>query len=73
MLLAGIFFVAITLTGIRALIVNSIPHALKCGIAAGIGLFITLIGLDTGGLVVWPLQERWFASATAGWAGDSDC
>ena len=51
-LLAGLFFVAITLTGIRAQIVNSIPHALKCGIAAGIGLFITLIGLEYGGLVV---------------------
>jgi AGZA family xanthine/uracil permease-like MFS transporter len=51
-LLAGIFFVAITLTGIRARIVNSIPASLKCGIAAGIGLFITLIGLEYGGLVV---------------------
>jgi AGZA family xanthine/uracil permease-like MFS transporter len=51
-LLAGIFFVAITLTGIRAQIVNSIPQSLKCGIAAGIGLFITLIGLEYGGLVV---------------------
>lgn len=51
-LLAGIFFIAITLTGLRARIVNSIPNALKCSIAAGIGLFITLIGLEYGGLVV---------------------
>ena len=51
-LLAGIFFIAITLTGIRAKIVNSIPDSLKRGIAAGIGLFITLIGLEYGGLVV---------------------
>jgi adenine/guanine/hypoxanthine permease len=51
-LLAGIFFIAITLTGIRAQIVNSIPDSLKRGIAAGIGLFITLIGLEYGGLVV---------------------
>lgn len=51
-LLAGIFFVAITLTGLRAKIVNSIPHSLQCAIAAGIGLFITLIGLEYGGLVV---------------------
>ena len=50
--LAGIFFIAITLTGIRAKIVNSIPDSLKRGIAAGIGLFITLIGLEYGGLVV---------------------
>jgi adenine/guanine/hypoxanthine permease len=51
-LLAGIFFIAITLTGIRAKIVNSIPDSLKRGIAAGIGLFITLIGLEYGGFVV---------------------
>ncbi len=51
-LLAGIFFIAITLTGLRAQIVNSIPHSLQCSIAAGIGLFITLIGLEYGGLVV---------------------
>jgi AGZA family xanthine/uracil permease-like MFS transporter len=51
-LLAGIFFIAITLTGIRARIVNSIPDSLKRGIAAGIGLFITLIGLEYGGFVV---------------------
>jgi len=51
-LLAGIFFVAITLTGLRGRIVNSIPNSLKCSIAAGIGLFITFIGLEYGGLVV---------------------
>jgi AGZA family xanthine/uracil permease-like MFS transporter len=51
-LLAGIFFIAITLTGLRARIVNSIPQSLKCSIAAGIGLFITFIGLQYGGLVV---------------------
>ena len=51
-LLAGIFFILLTLSGIRSQIVNSIPHSLKCGIAAGIGLFITLIGLEYGNLVV---------------------
>ena len=50
-LLAGLFFVAITLTGLRARIVNSIPDSLKCSIAAGIGLFITFIGLQYGGIV----------------------
>jgi AGZA family xanthine/uracil permease-like MFS transporter len=51
-LLAGIFFVLLTLSGIRTQVVNSIPNSLKCGIAAGIGLFITLIGAEYGGLVV---------------------
>ena len=51
-LMAGLFFVALTLSGIRAQIINSIPASLKCGIAAGIGLFVTLIGLEYGNLVV---------------------
>jgi len=50
-LLAGLFFVAITLTGLRARIVSAIPKSLQCSIAAGIGLFITFIGLQYGGLV----------------------
>ncbi len=50
--LAGVFFVILTLTGLRARIVNSIPRSLKCGIAAGIGLFVTFIGLEYGGWVV---------------------
>jgi len=50
-LLAGVFFVAITLTGLRGRIVDAIPNSLKCSIAAGIGLFITFIGLQYGGLV----------------------
>jgi AGZA family xanthine/uracil permease-like MFS transporter len=50
--LAGIFFIAIALSGLRAQIVDSIPNSLKCSIAAGIGLFITFIGLEYAGLVV---------------------
>lgn len=50
-MLAGVFFIAITLTGLRAKMVNSIPDSLKRGIAAGIGLFITLIGLEYSGLI----------------------
>ena len=51
-LLAGIFFILLTLSGIRSKIINSIPNSLKISIAAGIGLFITLIGLEYGNLVV---------------------
>lgn len=51
-LVAGIFFILLTLSGIRSKIIDSIPNSLKCGIAAGIGLFITLIGLEYGNLVV---------------------
>jgi AGZA family xanthine/uracil permease-like MFS transporter len=51
-LVAGIFFILLTLSGIRSKIIDSIPHSLKCGIAAGIGLYITFIGLEYGNLVV---------------------
>ena len=51
-LVAGLFFIALTLSGLRSKIIDSIPNALKTGIAAGIGLFITLIGLEYGNLVV---------------------
>jgi adenine/guanine/hypoxanthine permease len=51
-LLAGALFMFLTLSGIRTKIVNSIPASLQCGIAAGIGLFITLIGLEYANLVV---------------------
>ena len=40
-LLAGVFFVLLTLSGILTKLVDSIPASLKTGIAAGIGLFIT--------------------------------
>jgi AGZA family xanthine/uracil permease-like MFS transporter len=49
---AGLAFIALTLSGIRSKIIDSIPGPLKCGIAAGIGLFITLIGLEYGNLIV---------------------
>jgi AGZA family xanthine/uracil permease-like MFS transporter len=50
--LAGVVFILLTLSGIRSKIIDSIPKSLKIGIAAGIGLFITLIGLEYGNLVV---------------------
>jgi AGZA family xanthine/uracil permease-like MFS transporter len=51
-LVAGVFFILLTVSGLRSKIIDSIPHSLKVGIAAGIGLFITLIGLEYAGLVV---------------------
>jgi len=42
----------LSLFGFREKIVNAIPNALKSAIAAGIGLMITLIGLEWGALVV---------------------
>lgn len=50
--LAGLIFLVLTLFNIRELIVNNIPKVLKEAIPVGIGLFITLIGLKSAGLVV---------------------
>ena len=50
--LEGIAFLLLTLTNVRELIVNKIPQSLKGAIPVGIGLFITLIGLKSAGIVV---------------------
>lgn len=51
-LIAGILFLIISLTPIRAWLINSIPKSLKLGIGAGIGLFLCIIGLEIMGVVV---------------------
>ncbi|MCL1088388.1 NCS2 family permease [Shewanella profunda] len=50
--LSGICFLILSLVRIREWIVNSIPVSLRLGIAAGIGLFLALIGLKSAGIVV---------------------
>ena len=49
---SGCLFVLLTVTGARRWLVDGIPQALRCGIAAGIGLFLAFIGLQKSGLVV---------------------
>jgi AGZA family xanthine/uracil permease-like MFS transporter len=51
-LVAGVLFLIISLTPIRAWLINSIPRSLKLGIGAGIGLFLAIIGLEIMGVVV---------------------
>ncbi|QSX29125.1 NCS2 family permease [Shewanella cyperi] len=50
--MSGICFLILSLVRIREWIVNSIPMSLRLGIAAGIGLFLALIGLKSAGIVV---------------------
>lgn len=50
--LSGLFFLALTLVGLRQRIVEAIPTSLIAAIGVGIGLFITFIGLKDLGLVV---------------------
>ena len=46
----GIIIVILAATGLRTMIFNAVPPALKTAITVGIGLFITFIGLVDGGL-----------------------
>jgi adenine/guanine/hypoxanthine permease len=50
--LSGIIFLALTASGIRQMILRSIPHELYAAVASGIGLFIAFIGFRNAGLVV---------------------
>lgn len=50
--ISGILFITITITSIREKIVDCLPENIKIAITAGIGLFIALIGLKSGGIVV---------------------
>ncbi len=50
--LSGIAFLILTFLGIRQLIVEAIPAELYAAVAAGIGLFIAVIGLRNAGIIV---------------------
>jgi AGZA family xanthine/uracil permease-like MFS transporter len=50
--ISGILFILITVTSIREKIVEALPQNLKLAISGGIGLFIALIGLKSGGIIV---------------------
>jgi AGZA family xanthine/uracil permease-like MFS transporter len=47
----GVIIMLLVVTGLREMIMNAIPLALKHGITMGIGLFIALIGFYKSGFV----------------------
>src|SRR5881296_1311745 len=51
-LMEGVVITVLVLTGLREMILEAIPLALKRSIGVGIGLFILLIGLVNAGVVV---------------------
>jgi AGZA family xanthine/uracil permease-like MFS transporter len=50
--LSGVLFLILSLIGLREMIFNAISPSLKCGIAAGIGLFIAFIGLQNANVII---------------------
>lgn len=51
-LVDGILFILLTVTGLRKLIFDAIPKTVKQAIPAGIGLFIAFLGFQDSGLVI---------------------
>lgn len=51
-LFSGLIFIVLSLSGIRETIINAIPSELKYAVGAGIGLFITFIGLQNSKIIV---------------------
>jgi AGZA family xanthine/uracil permease-like MFS transporter len=50
--LSGVAFLLLTLLGVRQLIIAAIPFELYAAVAAGVGLFIALIGFRNSGIIV---------------------
>ncbi|MFD1849616.1 NCS2 family permease [Oceanobacillus bengalensis] len=51
-MVSGLIFIVLSLSGLREKIINAIPANLKLAVGAGIGLFIAFIGLINSGIVV---------------------
>jgi AGZA family xanthine/uracil permease-like MFS transporter len=49
---SGILFLLISATPLREIVAHAIPKSIRMAAAGGIGLFLTLIGLKSAGLVV---------------------
>jgi AGZA family xanthine/uracil permease-like MFS transporter len=50
--ISGSIFLILSIVGVWSKLVEAVPDSLKYGIAVGIGLLISLVGLEYGGLVV---------------------
>ncbi|HUV06157.1 MAG TPA: NCS2 family permease, partial [Spirochaetia bacterium] len=50
--ISGIIFIILSITNVRTVIVKAIPSSLRYAVAAGIGIFLALIGLSGAGFIV---------------------
>ena len=51
-LIEGVVFILLTVTGLRKKIFDALPDAVRVAIPSGIGLFIALLGFQNAGIVV---------------------
>ncbi len=49
---AGVLFILISVTPVRIAIANAIPRNIRTAAAAGIGIFLTFIGMKNAGIIV---------------------
>lgn len=49
--ISGCLFLIVSITRIREVIVNGIPHSIRSAITAGIGLFLAIIALKNAGII----------------------
>ncbi|MDP4006313.1 NCS2 family permease [Methylobacterium sp. NEAU K] len=49
--MSGLCFLIVTLTGLRAVIVDGIPRSMRIALTVGIGLFLAIIALKNAGVV----------------------
>ncbi|MED0676767.1 NCS2 family permease [Aneurinibacillus thermoaerophilus] len=49
--ISGIIFFILTITKVRQLLLDAVPESIRAAITVGIGLFITIIGFKTSGLL----------------------
>ena len=50
-LISGVLFLVLTVTGIRTKIITGIPKVIRLSITAGIGFFIVVVGLYNSGII----------------------
>lgn len=50
--ISGIIFLILSITGIRRWLIAGIPTSMRSGVAAGIGMFLAIIAMQSSGLVV---------------------
>lgn len=51
-LISGLIFLVVSVTGLRKMIIDAIPKNMKLAIGAGIGFFIAFIALKNAGIIV---------------------
>jgi len=49
---SGVFFLLISITGLRSRMIDSFPDSFKKTVGAGIGMFIAFIGLKNAGIII---------------------